>query len=135
VSIPGVNHDSALAVLAEISPKPHEDFDTASRLCSWAGVVPRNDESAGKVKSRKILHGNPYVKSMLVQCAWGAVKATKSEFSKWFWKHQGRIGQKKAIIAVARKILSLLYLLLQTGQLYDPAKQVHLRVEVAPISA
>jgi transposase len=134
-SIPGINQDSALAILAEISPTPQQDFSTASRLCSWAGLVPRNDESAGKIKSRKILHGNPYVKSMLVQCAWGAVKCRSSEFAKWFWVRQGRIGQKKAIIAVARKILSLLYLLLQTGQLYDPTKQVHLPSKAAPASA
>ena len=135
VSIPGINHDSALAIIAEISPTPHKDFETASRLCSWAGVVPRNDESAGKIKSRKILHGNPYVKSMLVQCAWGAVKCRSSEFAKWFWARQGRIGQKKAIIAVARKILSLLYLLLQTEELYNPEKRVHPQAGAAPTPA
>jgi transposase len=135
VSIPGIKQDSALAILAEISPTPHRDFETVSRLCSWAGVVPRNDESAGKIKSRKILHGNPYVKGILVQCAWGAVKTRNSEFSKWFWTRQGRIGQKKAIIAVARKILSLLYLLLQTGEMYDPNKRVPLQAGAAPVPA
>lgn len=135
VSIPGINHDSALAILAEISPTPYKDFETDSRLCSWAGVVPRNDESAGKIKSRKIMHGNPYVKGMLVQCAWGAVRTRNSEFAQWFWVRQGRIGQKKAIIAVARKILSLLYLLLQTGEMYDPDKQRYLKTGAAPAAA
>lgn len=135
VSIPGINHDSALAILSEISPTPHKNFQTVSRLCSWAGVVPRNDESAGKVKSRKILHGNPYVKSILVQCAWGAVKSRNSEFAKWFWPRQGRIGQKKAIIAVARKILCLLYFYLQTGELYDPEKRGRQNAEGAPAAA
>lgn len=134
-SIPGINQDSALAILSEISPTPHTDFKTLSRLCSWAGVVPRNDESAGKIKSRKILHGNPYVKSMLVQCAWGAVKTHNSEFAKWFWVRQCRIGKNKAIIAVARKILSLLYLLLKSGEMYDPLKKVHLQTGVAPTPA
>lgn len=122
VSIPGLKTESALAILAEISPTPHESFENAGRLCSWAGLVPRNDESAGKVKSRKILHGNPYVKSMLVQCAWAAVTSRKSEFSKWYWARQGHLGSKKTIIAVARKILVLLYRLLQTGEFYDPDK-------------
>lgn len=135
MSIPGVNHDSALAILSEISPTPQKDFQSDSRLCSWAGVVPRNDESAGKVKSRKIMHGNPYVKGMLVQCAWGAVRTRNSEFAKWFWVRQCRIGQKKAIIAVARKILSLLYLLLQTGEMYDPGKRRCLKAWEAPIPA
>lgn len=135
MSIPGISHDSALAILSEISPTPQKDFQTDSRLCSWAGVVPRNDESAGKVKSRKIMHGNPYVKGMLVQCAWGAVRSRNSEFAQWFWTRQCRLGQKKAIIAVARKLLSLLYLHLQTGELYDPDKRRHLYAEAAPAAA
>jgi hypothetical protein len=92
--------------------------DSAEKLCSWAGLVPHNDESAGIVKSRKILHGNPYVKSILVQCAWAAVKTRNSEFNRWFWARQGRLGRKKSIIAVARKILSCIYTLLQSGELY-----------------
>jgi transposase len=116
--IPGVSDDSALEILSEISPTPQNDFDSAEKLCSWAGLVPRNDESAGIVKSRKILHGNPYVKSILVQCAWAAVKTRNSEFNRWFWARQGRMGRKKAIIAVARKILSRIYTLLQSGELY-----------------
>ena len=101
--IPGVSNDSALEILSEISPTPQNDFDSAEKLCSWAGLVPRNDESAGIVKSRRILHGNPYVKSILVQCAWAAVKTRNSEFSRWFWARQDRIGRKKAIIAVVEK--------------------------------
>jgi transposase len=116
--IPAVSDDSALEILFEISPTPQNDFDSAEKLCSWAGLVPRNDESAGIVKSRKILHGNPYVKSILVQCAWAAVKTRKSEFNRWFWARQGRLGRKKAIIAVARIILSRIYTLLQSGELY-----------------
>ena len=116
--IPGVSNDSALEILSEISPTPQNDFDSAEKLCSWAGLVPRNDESAGVIKSRKILHGNPYVKSILVQCAWAAVKTRNSEFNRWFWARQGRMGRKKAIIAVARKILSRIYTLLQSGELY-----------------
>jgi transposase len=63
------------------------------------------------------------------------VKCRSSEFAKWFWARQGRIGQKKAIIAVAREILSMLYLLLQTGELYNPEKRVHPQAGVAPIPA
>ena len=77
-------------------------------------------DSADKITCRKTLHGNPYVKSILVQCAWAAVKTRNSEFQKWFWPRQCRLGRKKAIIAVARKLLCLLYTLLSKGVLYSP---------------
>lgn len=97
-----------------------EPFSSAEKLCRWAGVTPRNDESAGKMKSRKTLHGNPYVKSILCQAAWAAVKVRYSPFHDWFWTHKHKLGQKKAIIAVSRKLLMLIYLLLNTGQMYQP---------------
>jgi len=76
------------------------------------------------MKSRKTLHGNPYVKSILCQAAWAAVKVRTSPFHDWFWSHQHRLGQKKAIIAVCRKLLMLIYLLLQTKQYYQPPQKV-----------
>jgi hypothetical protein len=118
-SIPGVDTLAAYTIIAEISSNPHSYFSTSAKLCSWAGLSPRNDESAGKVKSRKILHGNPYIKSILCQVAWAAVRVRKSSFAQWFWSHQGKLGKKKAIIAVARKILTLIYKLLQSGEFYD----------------
>jgi len=118
-SIPGIDTTAALAILAEISATPQTNFKTAAHICSWAGLAPRNDESAGKVKSRKILHGNPYIKSILCQCAWAAVRSRKSSFALWFWSHQGKLGKKKAIIAVARKILVVAYTLLKNDEFYD----------------
>ena len=118
VSIPGINMDSAMEILAEISPEPQKSFSTPGKLCKWAGLVPRNDGSAQKVLSRKILHGNPYVKSILVQCAWASVKTRNSAFKDWFWPRQCRLGRKKAIIAVARKLLYTLYTLLSSGMFY-----------------
>ena len=85
----------------------------------WAGLSPRNDQSAGKIKSKKILPGNPYIKSILCQVSWSAVRTRKTPFGIWFWSNQGRLGKKKAIVAVSRKILSLIYYLLSTGQFYD----------------
>lgn len=122
-SIPGISLDSAMEVLAEISPKPQTSFDTPRKICKWAGLSPRNDDSADKITCRKTLHGNPYVKSILVQCAWAAVKTRNSEFQKWFWPRQCRLGRKKAIIAVARKLLYTLYTLLARGVLYSPPAQ------------
>lgn len=121
-SIPGIDTVAALAILAEISASPQDSFDNSRKLVSWAGLSPRNDESAGKIKSRKITKGNPYVKSILCQVAWAAVRTRKSSFHDWFWTHQGKLGKKKAIIAVARRILTLIYHLLKSGEFYDPAK-------------
>ena len=120
VSIPGINLDSAMEILAEISPTPQKSFPTSAKICKWAGLTPRNDDSADKITCRKILHGNPYVKAILVQCAWAAVKTRNSAFNKWFWPKQCHLGQKKAIIAVARKLLCTLYTLLSKGVLYSP---------------
>ena len=118
-SIPGIDTTVALLILAEISNTPHLNFDSAEKLCSWAGLSPRNDESAGKVKSRKIMPGNPYIKSILCQSAWAAVSNRKNPFGQWFWSHQGKLGKKKAIIAVSRKILTVAYVLLRDGTFYD----------------
>ena len=118
-SIVGIDITAALLIIAEIGTNPKENFKTAAHLCSWAGLSPRNDQSAGKIKSKKILPGNPYIKSILCQVAWSAVRTRKTPFGMWFWNNQGRLGKKKAIVAVSRKILSLIYYLLSTGQFYD----------------
>lgn len=118
-SIPGFDEESAIEIIAEISATPQEHFSSSERLCSWGGTVPRNDESAGKVKSKRTKHGNSYVKAILCQSAWAAVSVRNSPFRAWFWSHKSKLGEKKAVIAVARKLLKLIYLLLSTGQLYQ----------------
>ncbi|WP_114298876.1 transposase [Anaerobacterium chartisolvens] len=119
-SIRGIDINAALAIMSETSATPQNNFSSEKKLISWAGLSPRNDESAGKIKSRKITKGNPYIKSILCQVAWAAVRCRSSSFAKWFWSHQGKLGKKKAIIAVARKILTLIYKLLKSGEFYDP---------------
>lgn len=119
-SIPGFDEESAMEIIAEISEAPQDHFESSAQLCSWAGTVPRNDESAGKIKARKTNHGNRYVKSVLCQAAWAAVSVRNSPFRAWYWSHKHKLGEKKAIIAVARKLLKLIYLLLSTNQLYRP---------------
>ena len=118
-SITGIDITSALLIVAEIGAAPQENFPTSSHLCSWAGLSPRNDQSAGKIKSKKVLPGNPYIKSILCQVAWVAVRSRKTPFGAWFWSHQGKLGKKKAIVAVSRKILSLIYYLIANDTFYD----------------
>ena len=119
-SIPGIDTVSALLILAEIGNDLERSFKSPGFLSAWAGLKPRNDESAKKFKSRKILPGNTYLKSILVQSAWAAVASRKSSFHEWFWSHQARLGKKKAIIAVSRKILVLIYILIVRGDFYNP---------------
>ena len=118
-SIPGIDTLAALLILAEITATPHLSFSSAEKLCKWAGLSPRNDQSAGKVKSRKILQGNPYIKSILCQAAWVAVKSRGNPYKDWFWSHRAK-GDKKAIVAVSRKILTTIYALLRDDVYYDP---------------
>ena len=88
VSVPGIDTLAALLLSAEITATPHLSFASAEKLCRWAGLAPRNDQSAGKVKSRKITPGNPYIKSILYQVAWSAVKSRNNPFRDWFWSHR-----------------------------------------------
>lgn len=96
-SIPGVSLVSSLAIMAEISATPQDNFDNSKKIVSWAGLAPRNDESAGKIKSRKITKGSPYLKSILCQVAWVAVRTRNSCFHSWFWTHQGKLGRKRLL--------------------------------------
>ena len=90
-----------------------------TRLCSWAGLSPRNDQSAGKISSKKIMPGNPYIKSILCQSAWAAVRSRNTPFAAWFWSRQAKIGTKKAIIGVSRRLLATIFVLLKNDQFYD----------------
>jgi len=118
-TIPGLDELSASYLIGEIGVDMSRFNKGASSLCKWAGLSPRDDESAGKIKSNKILKGNPYVKSILCQCAWAATKTRNTRLSNWYWRNVKRLGEKKAIIAVARKLLVYAFHMLSTGELYD----------------
>lgn len=120
-TIPGISLVSAICIIAEISVDMSV-FGTSGRLCGWAGLRPRNDESAGKLKSRAVTKGGRHLKPMLVQCAWGAARTKGSKFQETFGRLVARKGEKKAIVAVARKLLVTVYTLLKTGEEYIPEK-------------
>ena len=105
-TIPGVKERTATSLIAEIGTDMSK-FETANHLAAWSGLRPRNDESNKKFKSRRITHGNVYLRKNVIQCAWAANR-TKDCFFSRFSYHQTQVRKKnrmKVIVAVARKLL------------------------------
>ena len=105
-TIPGVKERTATSLIAEIGTDMSK-FETANHLAAWSGLRPRNDESNKKFKSRRITHGNVYLRKNVIQCAWAASR-TKDCFFSRFSYHQTQVRKKnrmKVIVAVARKLL------------------------------
>lgn len=120
-TIPGVQKLSAMQILAEIGDDLSA-FITAAQLTGWAGLRPRNDESAGKIKSRKTLHGNKYLRRTLVQCAWAASRMKGGWFKNKFENLCKRKSKKKALIAIARKLLVVIWHILTKNEVYKEYK-------------
>jgi transposase len=116
-TIPGVSELSARIILAEIGHDMSR-FPTAGHLISWAGLCPRNDESAGKRRSVRMRKGAPWLKTTLVQCAWAASRKKASYLQAQFHRLRARRGAKKAIGALAASILTTVYHMLIGGELY-----------------
>ena len=120
-SIPGISETAAYAILAEIGCDMAA-FPTAQHICSWAGLAPGNHQSAGKKKRQRITHGNTYLKSMLCEVAWSVTRQRQHYLSGWYWRLKQRIGAKRAIVALARKLLVIIYAMLKSNQPYDEQK-------------
>ena len=119
--IPGMDRKSAIITISEISCDMSH-FDSQRRLCSWAGLTPTNNQSAGKKKSVKISRAGVYLKPCLVQVAHAAVKdKTNPYYAKKFERIAKRRGKKRAIIAIARMILIAIYHIIKTGVLWNPS--------------
>jgi transposase len=117
-TIPGIDELSACIILAEIGHDMNR-FPTAGHLISWAGLCPKNDESAGKRRSTRMRKGAPWLKTTLVQCALAAARKKASYLQAQFHRVRARRGAKKAIGAVAASILTAAYHMLKNGTLYE----------------
>ena len=118
ITMPGVSDLSARTIMAEIGTDMSR-FPTEGHLISWAGLCPRNDESAGKRRSNRMRKGAPWLKTTLVQCAWAAARKKGSYLQAQFHRLRARRGAKKAIGAVAASILTAIYHMLTNGTLYE----------------
>ena len=117
-TVPGVKRLAAAAILAEMGPDM-DVFGTGSRCSSWAGVSPGNNESTGKRKRAPVLRGNPWLRSTLVECAWGASHRNQSTFQARYQRLAPRIGHKRAIVAVAHGLLLTVFEVLRSNEPYS----------------
>jgi transposase len=116
-TLPGVNRRTAELLLAEIGTDMSR-FPSAAHLVSWAKVSPGNNESAGKRFSVATGQGNRWLRTGIVQAAWAAVKVKKSYLSSFYHRLAGRRGAKRAIIAVAHRMLTAIYHMLTKRETY-----------------
>ncbi|AGA70554.1 transposase [Desulfitobacterium dichloroeliminans LMG P-21439] len=120
-TIPGVDRASAITIISEIGTDMSQ-FANSKRLCCWAGLTPGNNESAGKKKSVRITRAGVYLKPALVQVAHAAVKSNISPYYRVKYERiSKRRGKKRAIIAIARMILTAIYNMFVTGEEFNPS--------------
>ena len=120
MTAPGINSFSAIEIISEIGVDMSV-FPTSKHLCSWAGLTPQNNESAGKKKTTRISRAGAYIKPLLVQCALAAIRAKQfPEVRNRYLALKKRRGHKKAIIAIARMLLTAIYNILKKNESYNP---------------
>ena len=120
VSAPGIDTASAMTIISEIGVDMNT-FGSVKKFLSWIGLVPRNDESAGKKTSTRIGKGNQWLKPVIAQCA-NAAKNSKnhSEIRDKYLALKKRGGYGKAIIAIAKRIMTAVYYMLLRDEMYQP---------------
>ena len=119
-TIPGIDRNSAITIISEIGTDMAQ-FGSSKRLCCWAGLTPSNNESAGKKKSVRISRAGVYLKPALVQVAHAAVKdKAHPYYALKYERISKRRGKKRAIIAIARMILTAIFSMLSTGEVWNP---------------
>ncbi len=127
-SAPGIDSISAISIISEIGDDMNV-FGSVGRFLSWVGVVPQNNESAGKKKSTRIAKGNSWLKPVIVQCANAAIRDKKHpEIREKYLELKRRRGHKKAIIAIAKRLLTAIYYMLLRDEVYKS----HTGKEAAP---
>jgi transposase len=120
MTVPGIQLFSAISIIAEIGVDMSV-FPTAKHVCSWAGLVPQNNESAGKKKSTRINRAGVYIKPLLLQCTLAVCNSDKHpEIKSRYLALKKRRGHKKTIIAICRMLLTAIYGILKNSEVYNP---------------
>jgi len=117
-TIPGIRFQAAATILAESGPDMKQ-FPMAPNFSSWSGLVPGNNESAGKRKRAPAMKGKPHIKTALVETAWSASRTKHSEFQERYERLKQRIGHKRAIVACAQALVIRIYEVLDSGTPYQ----------------
>ena len=133
-TIPGVSTLGAMIILSEIGPDMSR-FHTAGHLLAWAGLCPGQNESAGKRKSSRLRKGAPWLKTLLVQCAWAATRKKDSYYKAQFNRLRAKHGPKKAICAVAASMLTAIYHMLKNGTEHKDLGAAHFDRRATKIKA
>ena len=119
MTAPGIQSFAAIGIISEIGVDMSV-FPTSKHLCSWAGLTPQNNESAGKKKTTRISRAGAYIKPLLVQCALCAIRTKQfPEVRNRYLALKKRRGHKNAIIAIARKLLTAIYNILKWNEVYN----------------
>ena len=130
LTVPGIKSFSAITILSEIGVDMSV-FPTSKHLCSWAGLTPQNNESAGKKKTTRISRAGAYLKPLLVQCSLCAIrKKSNPEIRNRYLAIKKRRGHKKAIIAIARMLLTAIYNILKKNEPYNA--ELYRRADMPP---
>lgn len=124
--IPGINEITAKAILAEIGPDLNAFF-SSNDLASWAGLCPGNNESAGKRKSGRNPVRKHHLKTIMVEAAWGAVNKKGSYYKEKFHRLKSRRGPKKAIVAIAHRLLKAVYHVVKYGEAFRDLGEEYLQ--------
>ncbi len=123
--IPGVDWTLAAVIIAELGVDM-KVFQTAPRLASWAGVCPGNNESAGRRKSGRVTKGNVHLKTALVEAAQASTRAKGTYLRDKFCRLKARRGAKRAVVAVAHKILVAVFHMLSEQVSYNDLGDLYL---------
>lgn len=129
-TVPGIQTFAAIGIISEIGVDMSV-FPSSKHCCSWAGLTPQNNESAGKKKTTRISRSGAYIKPLLVQCALNAIRCKSNpEIRNRYLSLKKRRGHKKAIIAIARMLLTAIYNILKKNEPYN--SELYRRANTAP---
>ncbi len=119
-TIPGIKRHSAIQIISEIGTDMSQ-FSSSKRLNAWAGLTPGNNESAGKKKSVRTSRAGVYLKPALIECALAAIRSNEQSYYRdKYQRIMKRRGKKRANVAIARMLLTAVYHMLSTGEVWNP---------------